>query len=383
MEGMQVVGVGSGIAVIEEVQERRRTGRGLLGNEPLGGPSIEPVARRREHAFRQIGRGIELEERICEIRIAFANRCLVRLRALGRRRREEAQRANLAAVESCEERHLRLLAAIEHIDELARQHAAVDREEWKVLRFRGRVRDRLSVHRAQGRKIARTDLARKPDADRLRGDAAVRVLAQVRRRNHICALRDRFREQAARIGRRHQVHDAEPARGFARNRDVGRIAAERSDVLLNPAQRGDLIEKAVVAGDLAARFRTERRMRKIAEHPHAIVDGDEDDVMVCELRAVIHRLAACAARERAAVNPDEDGQIACACWCPDIEEQTIFARRRQLVRVDADGARVRLHARRAEPRRVASLFPRRHRQRRFPAARSRRRQRVRNAFEHM
>src|SRR5690606_13831743 len=109
---------------------------------------------------------------------------------LRRRRRKDAQRANLAAVEADEHRHLRLLAAIERIDELTPKDAAVDREEREVPRLRGRIRDCLRIHRTQARQVARADLAGKPNADRFRGNIAMWALAQMRRRDHVTALHD-------------------------------------------------------------------------------------------------------------------------------------------------------------------------------------------------
>jgi hypothetical protein len=51
------------------------------------------------------------------------------------------------------------------------------------------------------------------------------------------------------------------------------IAAERRDVRLNPAQRGNLVLQAVIS---RRAFAVEFRMRQKPEHADAIVDADDD-----------------------------------------------------------------------------------------------------------
>ena len=70
---------------------------------------------------------------------------------------------------------------------------------------------------------------------------------------------------------------AERARGFAENGDVGWIAAERGDVVAHPAQRRDLVEQAVVAGDSCRGFLAEFGMGEIAEHAEPVVYRNQDD----------------------------------------------------------------------------------------------------------
>ncbi len=78
---------------------------------------------------------------------------------------------------------------------------------------------------------------------------AERFLAQRAIGRHVPALQDRPEKQPARERTGHQRNDAERARRFAGNRDLSGIAPERADVVANPAQRLDLIEKPVVALD--------------------------------------------------------------------------------------------------------------------------------------
>src|SRR6185503_21100388 len=75
--------------------------------------------------------------------------------ALGYGRSEESQRTDFAAVESYEHGHVRLLAAIEHFDELPGQHMSVDCSERKVTCERRLLSDRVCVNRPQAREVAR------------------------------------------------------------------------------------------------------------------------------------------------------------------------------------------------------------------------------------
>ena len=61
------------------------------------------------------------------------------------------------------------------------------------------------------------------------------------------------------------VHTDQAAGRLAADRDRGRVAAERGDVALDPAQRGLLVQQPVVAG--LALLRGERRVREEAEPP--------------------------------------------------------------------------------------------------------------------
>jgi hypothetical protein len=62
-------------------------------------------------------------------------------------------------------------------------------------------------------------------------------------RQGIAALNNRLMEQPSRFWRGHQRQHAARPGGFAKQRDVGGIAAEGVNVLLNPLQGGDLIEQ--------------------------------------------------------------------------------------------------------------------------------------------
>src|SRR5450631_4805958 len=103
MKCMQTGSIGGGIAMIEEVQESRNTERRLLVDQPFRRPTVEGIPRRLEDTFREVARGIDIQEELCQVTISITDRFGV-LSGIGRRRRcEEAQGADLAAVEAGEE----------------------------------------------------------------------------------------------------------------------------------------------------------------------------------------------------------------------------------------------------------------------------------------
>ena len=86
------------------------------------------------------------------------------------------------------------------------------------------------------------------------------------------------------------------------------IAAEDGDVALDPLQRGDEIEQAVVAGGADFGFLREFGMREKAERVEAMVERDDDDALRGEAAAVVARLRSRADDEAAAVDPDHHRQ---------------------------------------------------------------------------
>ncbi len=88
------------------------------------------------------------------------------------------------------------------------------------------------------------------------------------------------------------------------------IPSERGDVVADPAQRLDLVEKTVVAGHALGRLGTQRRVSKIPQQAQSIVDRDENDALLGELYAVVQGLGAASAHQRAAVNPNHHRQSA-------------------------------------------------------------------------
>ena len=367
--------------MIEQVEVGRHTDRRLLEGEPFRRPAIERVTRRRKHAFLHIGAGIEPQEFVGEIAVTLANGAFVGGRARRDGRRQNGQRADLAGVEPGKERHARLLTLVERLDQLARQDLPIDVAERQKTRHRRGIDQRLRIHLAQCPDVRRAKRGQEPRAEHLRRRLAELAFAQLGHRNHVGALRDRFREQPMRGRRGHQIQNAQPAGGLACDRHVRRIAAERFDIALNPFQRLDLIQHAVVAGYFQRRLVAELRMRQIAEHAETIVDRHDDDAPLRQARAVVERLFARATRKRAAVNPNKHRRFTCVGRRPDIQRQAIFARRADVLRVDALELEARLHARGPKLSRALDAGPRRHCHRRVPAAFSDRRHRIWNAFE--
>ena len=63
-----------------------------------------------------------------------------------------------------------------------------------------------------------------------------------------------------------------PARRLPGDRDGLRIAAERGDILLDPLQGGDLIQKPTVARDAVTRLLGQLGMHVEAKQTQAVID---------------------------------------------------------------------------------------------------------------
>jgi hypothetical protein len=90
-------------------------------------------------------------------------------------------------------------------------------------------------------------------------------------------------EQAARHWRSQQAVHRDAARGESEDRDVVRIASERSDVALDPLQGRDLVHIRVLALGLVRPLAAQCREGEEPEASQAVVDGDKDDALFCEL----------------------------------------------------------------------------------------------------
>ncbi len=140
------------------------------------------------------------------------------------------------------------------------------------------------------------------------------------------ALGDDAAEEAAGEGRGHEDGGVDAAGGFAEEGDVGGIATEGCDVLLHPAESGDLVEEAVVAGAVVGRLGGELGVGEEAHDAEAIVDGDEDYAMGGEDGAVVCGLRAAADAVASSMQPDHDGEMRAGLerWCPDVEVEAVF-----------------------------------------------------------
>ena len=144
------------------------------------------------------------------------------------------------------------------------------------------------------------------------------------------------------------------------------IAAEGRDVALDPFERRDLIQQAVVARRRLCR--TRRVSSGCARKPkrtEAIGDGHDDDAALRELVAPVERHRRRAVRIAAAVDPDHDGQAFSGCprRRPDVQVEAVLARRGRRLARHRDAV---LHARGCERVRLARALPRRDRPRLAP-----------------
>jgi hypothetical protein len=116
------------------------------------------------------------------------------------------------------------------------------------------------------------------------------------------------------------------AGAFARNRDIGWVAPERRDVLLDPPQGGDLIERAVVDRKSVVRvLAAELRMREPPETSDAIVEACDEDSLLGKVGAAVRNRRGAAVYPATAIDPDEDGQGAGRGGrLPDVQIQSVF-----------------------------------------------------------
>ena len=86
-------------------------------------------------------------------------------------------------------------------------------------------------------------------------------------------------EETGSAGHRHERCYAHTASRFAKDRDVIRVSSESGDVLLDPGESSDLVEHAEV----------DNAITQIEEAigPQTIVDGDADNSIAGETRAII------------------------------------------------------------------------------------------------
>ncbi len=149
------------------------------------------------------------------------------------------------------QRNVALLAGGEDLGRRARQKPSIDDRPKAEPRRGGE--DRVGWSGAQLGQGTRSSLAHEIEA---RGLGLVERRPRASgRREHRPALADRAREQSPGEGRGHQRAHRMGAGGFAGDRDLVRIAAERGDVAFDPFERGDKVEKPVSAGANDARIR--------------------------------------------------------------------------------------------------------------------------------
>ena len=156
---------------------------------------------------------------------------------------------------------------------------------------------RLGIDRPKGFEVCRAKRLFEGRSVLFGGWQPVVPLLQFRSGLDSEAFGDDLLKQTTRLRAHHQKGHANAARGLTHDRHVARIAAERSDVLLHPSERFDLIQKAVIAGDSVRRFRAQLRQREPAERTEPVIDGYKNHAVLCEVRALILRLPASASDE--------------------------------------------------------------------------------------
>ena len=169
------------------------------------------------------------------------------------------------------------------------------------------------------------------------------------------ALDDRFLDQIPRQRRGNERLDAAGARALAQDRDVVRIPAECGDVGMDPFERGDLVQEAVVAGNVVRTLRGQERMDQEAEDAEPVVDRDQDDALLGPDLAVELGLVPPAAGVGAAVDPHRHRQLLARLARgrgPDIQVQAVLAEFRilpvEFTGPGVAGIVVDLHGARAE-----------------------------------
>ena len=123
------------------------------------------------------------------------------------------------------------------------------------------------------------------------------------------ALQDGFCDHAAGQLRGDKGLYAHGSRALSKDRDVVTVAAECSDIFVDPFQCGDLIQDAVISGDAAFIFSTQPGMRKESEDVAAVFHADQDHAPVAVCLSVKFQLAGKAAQECAAVDPECDREL--------------------------------------------------------------------------
>ncbi len=168
--------------------------------------------------------------------------------------------------------------------------------------------------------------------------------------------------------------------GFAEHHYIVGVAAEGRDVLAHPFERSDLVHIAVIAVQSVRILCGQRREAEKSETAETIIEADEDNAVLREMRAVIDGRRGTAIDEAAAVNPDHDRQLLRGIRrTPDVQIEAILAGRRAQRR---SILRERLlHAVMGVGFRLAHARPGGSRLRRRPAQLADRRRGIGNALE--
>ena len=111
--------------------------------------------------------------------------------------------------------------------------------------------------------------------------------------------------RTVRRGHGEQCRHGDAAGGLAEDRDVARVAAEALDVVVDPLQRGDLVQLADVGGRTPGIAAVPAEI-EVPERSDAVVDRHHDDVAAFGQRAAVVRgLRSRSVAEPAAVDPEQ------------------------------------------------------------------------------
>ena len=291
-------------AVLEEVAVHRRGLPGGGGHGDLARRAHEPrvggephVGRARRRVRR---RGVLREHHVGQRAVLRAHQRLV----LRERQRQRRDRAGLVGVGADRDRHRVVAAGADRglglLDERdAVDHRAVGRGRQRAHRLRVGAEDRVDGGGAEARRAIAG--ARQRGGDRVGGGlglgAGVEELARA-------ALDERAVEQPRRARRREQRAGVARAGRLAEHQHGVRVSAERRDVVADPAQRGELIERAVVADRAVGAG--QRGVGQPAELAEPVVERHHDRVAgLGEAPAVVQRIDRGADGVAAAVDPHQ------------------------------------------------------------------------------
>ncbi len=299
---------------------------------------------------------------------------------VGRRQRAQpatvrGEQAHLVAGVGDQQRHVGAVADGDRVDDVVGEHDAVLH---RCVREAGlRLDEALDGDGLELFDVRDSELVHE------RGGLLERLvdLAQVEAG---AALRDGAVEEPARAGHGEQASDAVATRRLAEDRDVGRVATERGDVVADPTECGDLVEQGDVAR--AGEPRVEMVEVREAERAEPVVHGDHDDVAATRQLGGVEERARPDV-ERAAVDPDHDRSVRGTRFRArtdrgreHVEREAVLAERDVEHAAERCGL-VRLRCAWAPSRGVTHPGPRLHRLRRQEPALAERWRRERNAAE--
>ena len=285
--------------LIEVIEVHRRAAVASLQIHPApGGVRDEHVAGQRGGRgfhLRRVGAGVQ---RQCTRRLRAEQP--LQCRAVMRRGRrlvlQDRGVVTLLRIAPQQQRHLCLLAAGHAGRGWLAQEPAVEIDVGVAVLLARGLQQAVRRQRTQRGQRVGIEMPR----ERLAAALHRRQRHRRDRRDQGAAFADRAGEQPARQRRGHQRAHRDRTGRLAGDRHLRRITAESGDVGAHPAQRGDLVEQAIIARRVLRRLGGERRRGEETEHAQAIVHRDRDDAAAGQAGTVVARLRTVAGDEAAA-----------------------------------------------------------------------------------